>query len=68
MKYVKAGATATDLEADRVDCRSQILMSATGPVIPSGQMGKPGASKGMGTATPTQVSCREDSSAIGLSL
>ncbi len=36
VKYIKAGATEPDFEADRVDCRSQILMSPPGPVIPSG--------------------------------
>jgi len=36
--YVKAGATETDLEADRLECQNQILMFPPGPAIASGQM------------------------------
>jgi hypothetical protein len=59
VKYVKAGATEADFEADRVDCRSQILMSPPGPVIPSGHMGKPGVSQGFITQSAEQSAQQE---------
>lgn len=40
--YVKAGATQSDFEADKVDCHNQILMSPTGTDIARAQMATPG--------------------------
>lgn len=59
VKYVKAGATVADFEADRVDCRSHILMSPTGPDFASGQMGKPGVREGLTTQSAGQSAQRE---------
>lgn len=49
VKYVKAGATEADFEADKVDCHNQALMSPIGSEIASGQMGKPGVRQGITT-------------------
>jgi hypothetical protein len=59
VKYAKHGATEADFEADRVDCRSQILMAPPVPTIASGQMGKPGVREGITTQSADQSAQRE---------
>jgi len=59
VKYVKAGATETDFEADKVDCHNQILMSPIGPTIASGQMGKPGVREGIAMQSASQSAQRD---------
>lgn len=57
--YVKSGATEADFEADRLECRNQILMPPTGPAIASGQMGKPGVREGITTQSANQSGQRD---------
>ena len=49
VRYVKAGATQADFEADKVDCHNQVLMSPSGVALSRGAMGKPAAGQGMAT-------------------
>ena len=57
VKYVKAGATASDFDTDKVDCHNQILMSPSGADYARAQMASPG--RGMVT-TSTSASARQD--------
>ena len=59
VKYVKAGATEEDFEADKIDCHNQILMSPIGSTIAGGQMGKPGVRDGIAMQSASQ-SARQD--------
>jgi len=57
--YVKSGATGADLEADRLECQNQVLMSPSSPAIASGQMGKPGVREGINTQSANQSAKRD---------
>jgi hypothetical protein len=59
VKYVKAGATEADLEADKVDCHNQVLMSPTGMAVSRGTMGKPGVGQGIANQSASQQARRE---------
>ena len=58
VKYVKAGATESDLATDKVDCHNQILMSTSGANLAQAQMSSPGR---RAIATPsTSATARQD--------
>ena len=58
MKYVKAGATESDFNTDKVDCHNQILMSSSGADLARAQMGSPGR---RAIATPSaSATARQD--------
>jgi hypothetical protein len=59
VKYVKAGATEADLEADKVDCHNQILMSPTGMALSRGPMGRPAVGQGIANQSASQQARRE---------
>ena len=58
VKYVKAGATESDFNTDKVECHNQILMSSSGADLARAQMGSPGR---RAIATPSaSASARQD--------
>ena len=59
VKYVKAGATQSDFEADKVDCDNQMLMSASGVALTRSAMGKPGVGQGIATQSANQQARRD---------
>jgi hypothetical protein len=58
VKYVKAGATQADFEADKVDCHNQILMSPSGADLARAQMSSPGV-RGIATQSASQSARRD---------
>ena len=58
VKYVKAGATESDLATDKVDCHNQILMSPSGANLTRAQMASPGR-RAIATP-PTSATARQD--------
>ncbi len=54
VRYVKAGATQADFEADKVACHNQILMSPSGVALTRSTMGKPGVGQGIATQSANQ--------------
>ena len=59
VKYVKAGATESDFEADKVDCHNQILMSSSGVTLTSSAMGKPGVRQSIENQSANQQARRD---------
>jgi hypothetical protein len=59
VKYVQAGATEGDFEADKVDCHNQVLMSSSGIALSRGAMGKPGVGQGIANQSADQQARRE---------
>jgi len=58
VKYVKTGATEADLEADKVACHDQMIMSSSGADLARATMASPGM---QGVATRTAgTSARQD--------
>ena len=58
VKYVKAGATEADLDADKVACHDQMIMSSSGADLARATMSSPGV---RGVATQTAgASARQD--------
>ena len=59
VKYVKAGATDTGFEADKIDCHNQTLMSPTGVDLSRSTMGKPGVGQGIADQSANQQARRD---------
>jgi hypothetical protein len=59
VRYVKAGATQADFEADKVDCHNQVLMSPSGIGLSRSAMGKPGVGQGIATQSANQQARRD---------
>ena len=59
VRYVKAGATQADFEADKVACHNQILMSPSGVALTRSTMGKPGVGQGIATQSANQQARRD---------
>ncbi len=59
VRYVKAGATQADFEADKVACHNQILMSPSGVTLTRSTMGKPGVGQGIATQSANQQARRD---------
>ena len=58
VKYVKAGATESDFDTDKVDCHNQILMSPSGADLARAQMSSPGV-RGIATQSASQSARRD---------
>ena len=59
VRYVKAGATRADFEADKVACHNQVPMSASGVVLARSTMGKPGVGQGIASQSANQQARRD---------
>ena len=59
VRYVKAGATQADFEADKVYCHNEVLMSASGVALTRSAMGKPGVGQGIATQSANQQARRD---------
>jgi|GEM_PF-1021785 len=59
VRYVKAGATPADFEADKVDCHNEILMSPSGAALTRSAMGNPGIGQGIATQSANQQARRD---------
>lgn len=59
VRYVKAGATQADFEADKIECHNQILMSPTGVALSRSAMGRPGPGQGIATQSANQKARRD---------
>ena len=59
VKYVKAGATESDFEVDKIDCHNQILMSTSGANLTTSAMGKPGVRQGIQNQSANQQARRD---------
>lgn len=58
VKYVKAGATEADFEADKVACHDQLIMSSSGADLVRAQMGSP-AGRGIATQSASETARRD---------
>jgi hypothetical protein len=59
VKYVKAGATEADFEADKLECHNQVPMSSSGIALSRGPMGRPGPGQGIAEQSANQQAWRE---------
>jgi hypothetical protein len=59
VRYVKAGATQADFEADKLACHNQVPMSASGVPLTPSTMGKPGVRQGIATQSANQQARRD---------
>lgn len=59
VKYVKAGATESDFEVDKMDWHNQILMSTSGATLTTSTMGRPGVRQGIENQSANQQARRD---------